>query len=1115
MATANWRPDIAVQVAFNANPNDPAATPSWTDLTAVFRAAAGVTRGRQYELDQNQAAAPSLVFLDQNEALNPANPISPYAPNVVPYRQVLFQAMWPNGGVGNLLNTGYGTNPQLNTIAGYDPSFESYTAGATVPWILTTGGVSPVVSTSNPGQGTQDLQYTVTNAGTEQGVGLVIPCIPGRQYTSSVYVRQTGGNTTEIFINGGVAGTSSTATGAYVRLTVTWTATQPTHQLWVASFTTSIAGTVNVDAIQHEEGSSASTFTTSGPVIYGVFRGYVERWPSRWDHMGVLGRAEITCVDSFGPLNLIPLDTEYHNALLAKKPDYYWRLNEPQGATSFAETSGNSGPPLVETSGKYGAADTFAPGTATNIPGDPNGTGILTNSSAAGFLNIPCTVAQTGMPGTAGIVMGSTTAPFGYTVAAWISRGTNANDLGRILLLLSDPGAQLAFINNTWFAAWELSAPNVEFFYSHGEINVTDVYADQKPHLYVMTVSVTSINATAVVYMDGTQVATNTSTLFPSTNYVATVAEIGGGINPGYGQTAPGPLNGTYSHFALWNRVLSAGEVTDLWNAGKGYPGETSGARVARYLGYGWTGLTSLDTGQSVMGVSNLANNTALLAACQGVTTTENGNFWQDADGNTTFAARTRRYLATTSMYTFGENAAGGEYPYEGTIAFDFDPTLVYNNVEVDNYQGVTAVTTNAASQLAYYPRAYQRNINVQSQYEAIDASTYLLNQHAQPHLRVQQITLDPVGNPNLWPVVLSLEVGQRVTVKRRASAANSGAGLTIQADFFVEQISHDQIDMDANTWTTTLYLSPVDINQVGILDNATYGLLGTDGAALHSSITSAATSATVDSTGGGCLFSTTTPYPITIDQEIVTVTAVANAAADAFGRTVSNGWGTADIGGAWTATGGSASDYSVASSLGKHTLTSVNVQRETTLPLTGLTYGEGVFTVQVSALATGAEIAAAQEFRRVDASNMYRFEVAFGTSSALTLRIVKVVAGTPTTLASGAAYATATYAAATAINVRWRAIGTTLRLRAWVGATEPRGQWQVVVTDSTFTTGGVGFRSIAATGNTNASPVVSYGGFALLNPQTMTITRPTDGTAAAHTTGAPVQTYQPFILAY
>lgn len=53
----------------------------------------------------------------------------------------------------------------------------------------------------------------------------------------------------------------------------------------------------------------------------------------------------------------------------------------------------------------------------------------------------------------------------------------------------------------------------------------------------------------------------------------------------------------------------------------------------------------------------------------------------------------------------------------------------------------------------------------------------------------------------------------------------------------------------------------------------------------------------------------------------------------DGFGRTVSNGWGTADQGGAWAISGGSASDFAVNGSAATIAVTSTNVPRQAYLP--------------------------------------------------------------------------------------------------------------------------------------------------------------------------------------
>lgn len=839
MTVAGWRPDFGFFVAFNADPNDPAAVPVWSDLTSRLRKANSVKRGRQYELDLNLAAQVNVTLDDPDEDLNPANTASPYYPNVVPYRQVLWQAVWPNPCAGNLLNTGVGSNPQLGTTSGYDPTFDGYAAGSPLGWITAVGGTSPVVTTTNPFQGAQDLTWTVAGGATVQGVSLVVPCMPGRQYTTSAYVRQTSASTQQISVVGGATGTSTTSTGTYVRLSVTFTATQPTHTIQIATTGTALAGTINLDALQHEQAATASAFTTVGSVIYGVFRGYVERWPSEWDHAGFRGRCEAILVDAFGPLNQIPLASEYRNSLLAKKPDYYWPLDEASTATFFGDASGNGGPALVSLTSKYGSSTPIVPGTALNIAGDPNGTGIqFTNTNTSTTFGNTGTIVANG-------VLNSAASPISYpplsstwsvSIAAWVSAAP---------VTIPGPSAQVVAWLATSGPGDILNPPIALSIGSDDKIDVTfggatgsnDVFGvgptitDQRPHLLVGTVTQTSGgNTVCTAYVDGVQVGTTTVTT-ASLGGVLTTPANGFMVGGFFAYTAYEQIvSGSVAHVALWSRVLTGAEVADLWTAGKGYTGESSGARITRYLGYGWTGAKSIDTGSSIMGVSGLTTSptvtgaTSTLTGCQDTTTSENGNLWVDADGNLTFAARSRRYNVLTSLYTFGENAAGGEYPYEEGIQFGLDATFAYNAVEVDNLGGISAIARDATTQKRFFPHGYQRNVNLASNNEATDAANWILSTHKTPIQRVASIALEPASKGlTLWPVVLGLELGQRVTVRRRAKAA----GLTMAADYFVESIEHSDIDMDTGGWKSTLLLSPAFQSQVWILQDATYGVLG------------------------------------------------------------------------------------------------------------------------------------------------------------------------------------------------------------------------------------------------------------------------------------------------
>lgn len=1041
MAVASWRPALWVQSAFNADPNDPSVIPSWSDLSSPFFIGAdNLQRGRQYELDQNQASQPSFSFLDQSEYLNPDNASSPYAPNVLPLRQILFQAMWPNQATGNLMNANQPASSILGTtVDGYDPSFESYSAASTVPWIIPVGGTAPVVGTTTPHSGSKDLTYTVASSSVEQGVAWTVPAVPGRQYTASAYMRQsdnsiqvigvggitdaqdtfdrtasngwgttsspdiggawttTGGSssdysvlpglaniegttvnvvrtvtvgsansdcdvigyvqvdqvatgaairagvvgrrtasntmyfasadfntdntvtlavrklnggsettltsvtmpflyqidtlyglrltvagnalsaslwpaastipttytltTTDGSINGAgsvgcyqklvtsntntnpnttwtfvqavatVAGSSTTTANSYVRLTVTFTATATSHTIQVASLAPA-ASTVLIDDIQYEQGASATTFTTSGPTIYGVFRGFVERWPSQWQNGGFLGYCSATAVDAFEPLNLYTLGPEYYQQVLALGPVLYWPLNDSSGSTAFGEASGNNALPLVNYPSPKGGGTAPSAGEPLNISGDPDATGVTFAAQTA--LNSRGTIIGCGQivnHGNGFKFPQVTGGPWAASAAAWVIAQpplVGAPD-AQVIVWPVLPGSGANLSTSVSLSIGSDNKISVAFggATSFDIAGAGSVITDGLPHLLVGTVTQGATSTTGVAYVDGVQVDSVTDTTASLGGLLTTAATslMVGGF---FAYTAFQQIvNGTVGHVAMWNRALSAAEVTALWDAGGlGNAGETSGARVARYVASAWNGLTDIDTGSSVMGISTVSTGTPVLQACQDVTTSEQGNFWADRDGQIVFAGRQDRYLNLTSLWTFGEDEAGGELPYQDDLEYDFDPTFVYGTVQVDNADGVTATVSNLPSQRSYFPRSNTTAADLQSDDDAIQLGYWLLNTHDQPVQRIQSITLDPMGNPDLWPVILSLEIGDRVTVKRRPKAANGGAGLTMTGDFFVENIAHNGIDMSAQTtWKTTLLLSPaVETSGVFIFDNATYG---------------------------------------------------------------------------------------------------------------------------------------------------------------------------------------------------------------------------------------------------------------------------------------------------
>lgn len=632
---------------------------------------------------------------------------------------------------------------------------------------------------------------------------------------------------------------------AWTRLSITFTATQPSHTfaVLVPEYRTVVPSMTGMDNVQLEQAASASAFATTGAVVYPVMRNYAERWPRQYAGAGFEGYTQVPCVDGFAAINAITLQTECREAILYTDPDYYWPLADGTDSTVYLPAVAQvTNTTLVNVSSKYGTGTLPAPGATMTITGDPGGTGITFTPGAGGIYDaitvIGCGVG-TDVPGFA--FPPAIVDDWGLSISAWVTL-TSTGNTQCVARLYRYIGTDILTLDIYVDAS---GSPFVEYNYAGYTLTVTtSVYGtnifDGSPHLLVSSLyQVDGGDTEARICVDGTTYNGTATTAslggLPST--VPTTFIVGGDIIGGYAFSG---CDGIIAHVGLWNRQLSSAEVADLWNAGNtGYSGETTGTRVTRHLTRGgYTGLTRISTGQSTLQEPTWTGTINLLTDCQDTAVVEQGTIWMAPDGVFVFEDRNARFLRLTSSYTLGEDVANGEIPYVGDIAMDLDPQFVYSDVRITrNNFGIAVGGTQddiAAAARRYFPRSYQASVDLSSNSQAQDEANWIFNTHKQALLRIAAITLNPAGNLSLWRVALSLLIGMRITVVRRATAANQGAGLTVSGEFFVEQVTHDNINIKAGEWTTTLYVSPIGSASAGatfqpwILGDATYGVLGT-----------------------------------------------------------------------------------------------------------------------------------------------------------------------------------------------------------------------------------------------------------------------------------------------
>ncbi len=191
--------------------------------------------------------------------------------------------------------------------------------------------------------------------------------------------------------------------------------------------------------------------------------------------------------------------------------------------------------------------------------------------------------------------------------------------------------------------------------------------------------------------------------------------------------------------------------------------------------------------------------------------------------------------------------------------------------------------------------------------------------------------------------------------------------------------------------------------------------------------------------------------------------------ATDKFNRTVSGGWGTADLGGAYSVIKGAATP-SVTDGVGRMLNSGGSANDTEISPTLTVQDSETLLRVRLDKVpTTGWALTRIMVRRQTSTGNPY-YDAEFDFLSRVPA--INIWNGTSSTKVSGTALGT--YVAATWVNIRLLVTGTsptTLKMKAWYdGGSEP-GAWQVETTNSDAAlqaAGAVVLRSYSASSNTN-----------------------------------------------
>ncbi|WP_104091171.1 PKD domain-containing protein [Arthrobacter sp. GMC3] len=235
-----------------------------------------------------------------------------------------------------------------------------------------------------------------------------------------------------------------------------------------------------------------------------------------------------------------------------------------------------------------------------------------------------------------------------------------------------------------------------------------------------------------------------------------------------------------------------------------------------------------------------------------------------------------------------------------------------------------------------------------------------------------------------------------------------------------------------------------------------------------------------------------------------VTVTAPPSdvLAQDAFGRTVSNGWGTADVGGPW-ALDGTASKFQVTGGVGQMVLPAGST-RIATLGSISSTDTDSRVTMMLDSVPTGGGNYASVIGRQVGSST-YSLKSWVKSNGDVALALLSGSTTLKLTTISGL-----NYSANMVLNMRLQVTGTsptTVQGKIWqVGQSEP-ASWQASITDSTSglqQAGSVGLGAYLA-GTATTAVTTSFDNYAV----TTTVASPAVQAPAAQVPAAPAPAVQ------
>lgn len=850
-------PRVVVEAGFSATPGDWTEAVEytydqgglyWTDISTRCigddqSSRISVTRGRQYELAQEETGELTMTLDNHDGAFTLSNPGSPYYSN----------ALNQNMSFQNTLLPWTALNSATITLS----NTHAFASGS---------GAIAVNSLQFNGNG------TVAKPGVKSEN---IPINPNYTYSASTWFYSgtlwASGVNTDIAWISSAGATISTSTVATVPLAAsTWTQaaiqtiTPPTNatfaQVQPHVLGTPTSGQAFFIAESMLVPGSPGTFLTGNltpgtplrvtawwtqpgglPIQYPIGYGYAERWPQDWPDLPQWGFTEVIATDAYGALGSVSLPSAVGGDIRKDYPYAYFPTNEQYSFTSQSldpvkapiDANGLIAVNYAFGNNRFGAyrdgtGAGVAVGQALNLLGSQDTVlGVTTyqaqdtNDNGPAMFYFDPNIPTNGASGTGSFSLefwfmwgyggefstsllnvfgrpstfydASTAPTHGGVITVAINTGSNSGIYVNNTLVAANPDGNFTPFNQALFTPqhFVLSVgPNGNFCYLNGQLCNQGGVTINPPIGNIPQIKAVVLGPGRISYENSFNIVYN------SFNYVA-------------------------GHLAIYPQELTPTMINNHFASGfNGWVGVTAPYRFSQVLTWGLLGLKR--GGVMWAGSHGTSQNTLISEAydlegsnasdvLNQLVATEGGRCFTQGNGSIVYIPRWSLYN-TGSATCFGDNGTT-EIPFLQESSFMVDNTFINNQINVTQNRGpnqdIFYQQTNFPSQLEFFNRSgLQIQSYAMSPFDVYGVVDWNMAKYNFPVMRVDHISVNPSSAqgalPQTFAQILSLELEQGAIVNRRPIGAGTAGTFTVNGS--IQRIQHS---IGPNEWGTQLQICP------------------------------------------------------------------------------------------------------------------------------------------------------------------------------------------------------------------------------------------------------------------------------------------------------------------